>query len=226
MTSYTMDIVQKDSPGHNEILRQEMIGVLKHAYIHPEKVIDKRYRALNKLFLLRKEGKLEGFCTYTLIELKFHDTMVPSVYLGIMAASPSIQNSGLVLKTMEAMVNDIRHSNPDGSPPRLVWGTTASPSSLAIFRRYFTDVSPDDNGMIKHEYVEYEKAMRSILLQGAPDSDSPPLVIRAVAPLSAYSALEKDRIKALKQKKPGNIFDSYDIDDTRGDRLIMIGRSH
>ncbi|MHC1707701.1 MAG: hypothetical protein AB9842_09285 [Bacteroidales bacterium] len=223
MPVFNVEIIPKNSPDNNETLRQEMIDVLHHAYVYPEKVIDKRFYALDKIFLLRKEKKLVGFCCYFLTDIETTSETIPSVFLGIMAAAPAIQNSGLILKVMEAMLEDLRNTNPLPGHPRLIWATTASPSSLAIFRHYFQKVSPDENNTLRPEHIEYEKAMRKTLLQGKPDQEYKSLVVKDVTPQSIYSEQETKRISLIQKKDPENIFTLLGIDESKGDRLIMIG---
>ncbi len=121
------------------------------------------------------------------------------------------------------MVQELRDTNPNPAIPRLIWATTASPSSLAIFRKYFRNVSPDANNCLRPEHSEYENAMRVFLLQGKTDPGAPPMVVKKVTPLSAYSLQENNRIRVILSKHPDNIFQQSGIDETQGDRLIMIG---
>ncbi|MCX6272315.1 MAG: hypothetical protein NTU44_14100 [Bacteroidetes bacterium] len=221
--SYQVKIIGKSSPGHNTRLREKMIKTLSHAYVDPEKVIDRRFMSSDKIFLLLKDNVIKGFSTYTFLDLLVNGQVQPTVYLGIMAAGPDIRNKGTILKVMEVMKSDIGDEEKKRGTRFIVWGTTASPSSLAIFRKYFNTVSPDDNNRLRPEHQLVEKAMKACLLQDKPDPGYPPLVIKGLVPNSIYSPAENQRINSLKSHHRYDIFKEFGIEEILGDRLIMIG---
>ncbi|HRY31996.1 MAG TPA: hypothetical protein P5531_03410 [Bacteroidales bacterium] len=225
--TFDIQVLKKGDFRINEQLRSEMIRTISHAYMHPDKVIDRRFASSDCILLLRNNGKLAGFSTFCHTKLEMYDRIQPTTYLGIMAASPMIQGKGLILRVMDAMLEEIRTEledesvNDHGKTP--VWCTTSSPAIIRIFRKYFVKVSPDENGNIRSEHRMLEKAMRSYLCGRETGQDDLPLVLREFLPASAYAPAETDRLEILHRHHPGNLIKRLDIDHQRGDRLILIG---
>ncbi len=238
-THLQIQLLKNGDPGINDQLRIEMIRTISHAYLHPDKVIDRRFHTSDCILLLRNKGLLAGFSTFCRTRLELDNGFLRTFYLGIMAASPTIQGKGLILRVMDAMVEEIRkacgcgcgsgseceneNQNEENGGSTLIWCTTASPGIVRIFRKYFADVSPDEDGNIRPEHRAVERAMRRYLCGRETGPDDMPLVLRGLLPASAYSPEETARLELLHRHQPGNLIKRMDIDHQRGDRLILIG---
>ncbi len=220
---FQTQIIPKDPDIRTPELRSEMISVLSHSYLNPELVIDRRFLSSDKIFTLRKGGVLHGFSSYTFFNLTVGNDIIPTIYLGIMAASSNIQNKGFIFKVMDHMVRDMKRESETRETDFLIWATTATLSSVSIFNHYFKRVSPDAAYQIREEHIAIANSMKDYLSEGRPDLSEHPLIVKELLPLSAYSPLETRRNQQIQRKKSDNIIDSLGITEVKGDRLLLIG---
>ena len=106
----------------------------------------------------------------------------------------------------------------------LLWATTATPVTY-FAASIFSDLDPFLDGTYQTGHLNYVDAIRSKLALPERNSSSHPYVLRGVAKDTRYSQSEVLNILRFAATKNFDLLNKLHIDERRGDRLLMIGRS-
>ena len=87
----------------------------------------------------------------------------------------------------------------------------------------YHQLEPGLDGTYSTSSIRYADALRS-RLGALNNSDDHPFVLKGIAQRTRYSDYEKSSITQFCLSKKFNLFDTLGIDESRGDRLLMIGR--
>lgn len=167
-------------------------------------------------------GKLLSFAMFAYEDLEVeNDGSVPCLYVGLAATHQKYQKRGFIHRLWLAASIDLQQRQQSLCRPLIAWATTASPD--AYFGAVaFSDVNPSLTAEYSAESLKYVRAIRA-KLGLANNSPEHPYILRGIALNTRYSGEERNRIEVLSRRKNFLLFDALDIDETKGDRLLMIG---
>ncbi len=150
-----------------------------------------------------------------------HEELVgrPSVYCGLSAVDQEFKNSGIsTLIYLKATLDHLQLQKKYGEK-YILYATTPSPSIFYSLNKLYNNVFPDHSG--GYTDLEEKLAREYCIKYGITIQDNP-FVLKAVAPGTFYSDLEKERIKKLIEKHDFRLFEKLGINAEKGDRLLIM----
>lgn len=144
-------------------------------------------------------------------------------YLGLSACREEYKSSGFVKTLYLEFVSDCMKREMNLSSKIVCYATTATPIVYSTFPKLFSKVQPDVNGNCS---VEAKQILLEIAQQKYAEADfelDTPFVLRHAAKEINYSDKEKERIRKAINDLNLSVFDRYKIDESNGDRFLMIG---
>jgi hypothetical protein len=145
-----------------------------------------------------------------------------AVYLGLSACRQEHKGRGLTIRLYRQFIRDAATWEATHQERLLLWATTAYPLILAVFYRFFDVLAPRPDGVCTDEVSRLAWDLRS-QLAGRYRAGPHPLVFRGVATATRYSDGEFARLEASRSQLDHDLFREWEIDERRGDRLLLLG---
>jgi hypothetical protein len=220
---YFITRLQKPEFEHDLALLARLAEIIRPSYEHANQLLGREIAHCNTLYLLSTEA--EQVATFFLIaeeSLCVRGAHSPSVYLGLSATSQQTKNTALVRELYTLCAADIRERERVDGCPRTIWFTTATPSAYYGGSLYW-NVEPLADGSHTAQSRDLADAIcEQMLFEQSPDS---PFCLRGVAGAVRYSLVERNRIARVVTKTGFTLFEQLRIDESHGDRLLVVGSS-
>lgn len=166
------------------------------------------------------EGEIISFALFAYEQLTVAGVLVPALYVGLAASREDVRNQGLAFKLWAQARQDILESQDRNQMDVVGWATTATPEAyLGPAKLSILDPKPD--GSYSRRNLDYAEAIRHKL--GVDKSPEHPFVLKGIAAGTRYSEQERNRIRRICTIKKFTLFDVLNIDESQGDRLLMVG---
>jgi hypothetical protein len=147
----------------------------------------------------------------------------PVVYLGLSACREENKGRGLTIRLYRQFNRDGAAWEAAEGERLLLWATTAHPLIVAVSHRFFEVLAPKTDGSVPDEAAALAEDLRG-RLPAEYRTDPHPLILRGVATCTRYSASESARLEAARAQLERDLFREWDVDERRGDRLLLLGR--
>jgi hypothetical protein len=217
--------IASDTFRYDASLKEEIFNLLSPSYEDPTSLLEREVEHCDTLYVARDiDGRLMAFFLVAWEPLTFNGKTLPSVYLGLSATSQETKGSGIVRNLYERFRCDASSWERENRRQLVLWATTATPSAYAGVNLLFDQVAPCADG----SYSRWAACMARIICRrfslADTEPDSNPFVLRAVAHKTRYSDAEVERISKIVEKTNFTLFQHLEIDERRGDRLLLICR--
>jgi hypothetical protein len=207
----------------DERLRSEVAAIAADSFTDTVSRLEREFQHCDTLYLFRDgSGQITCFFMVAWENLDVDGASRSALYTGLSATRPDLKGKGRIIQlynycAYEAQQWEVRHGQ------RLtMWGMTATPSVYLAARRLFADTQPTDDGRYSDESGRVALAVRRRL--GFPDDGAHPFVIQGIAAGVHYTEDEQRRIAQVSRAKRFTLFHRLGVDETRGDRLLFVGR--
>jgi hypothetical protein len=222
MTETTLSRIARGAFRRDPRLLAAMHDLVRPSYEGTPAVLDYEVSICDTLYLLSDEAGLICFFLTGTAELRVAGTLVPAVYMGLSATREGTKGSGHIRQLFEALANDVSEREAVLSARVLLFGTFATPSSLYGIELLFSDVAPHRDGTYRDEYLPALPAIHTFLESHA--DPACPFRLPGHATGTRYSVAERARIADICRRKDFKLFDLLDVDESRGDRLVLCAR--
>jgi hypothetical protein len=203
-----------------EIIEQ-IISVVRASYVDPQPLIENDLARATQIYLaFDSSNQVAAFFMIAREELSIANCKQNAVFLGWSGATLAARGTKAVHALYAEAAHDIRTWEAAADSEFILWFTTATPSAY-YGASLFWDIEPAADGEANQRSVE---AARAITAQFGFRSRTSPFSL-AGAYVTRYSHAERERIKMIEQRRSFNLFRLLDIDESRGDRLLVIARS-
>jgi hypothetical protein len=165
-------------------------------------------------------GEITSFALFAYEQLAVAGGLIPALYVGLAASREDVRNKGLVFKLWAQARQDILESQDRNQLNVVGWATTVTPEAYLGPAKLST-LDPKPNGSYSPRNLAYAEAIRHKL--GVHKSLEHPFVLKGIAAGTRYSEQERNRIRRICTVKKFTLFDELNIDESQGDRLLMIG---
>jgi hypothetical protein len=144
-------------------------------------------------------------------------------YLGLSACNNEYKGHGVTSFLYLEFARDCIKKELELNMRIMCYWTTATPIAYRWFNAHFINTQPDIEGNCTIESIQI---LNNIVLAQYPDIDvdiSSPFILRRAAHNTTYSNEERARINKAAVDLNLTVFDKYHLDETQGDRFLMIG---
>jgi hypothetical protein len=217
--------IARDAFRYDAGLKEEIFNLLRPSYEDPTSLLERELEHCDTLYVARGiDGRLMAFFLVAWEPLTVNGETLQSVYLGLSATSQETKGSGIVRNLYERFRCDASSWERENRRQLVLWGTTATPSAYAGANLLFDQLAPRADGSYSPWAAGVANIIRRRFSLADKEADSNPFVLRAVAHKTRYSKAEVDRIKTIVERTNFTLFRQLEIDEPRGDRLLLICR--
>jgi hypothetical protein len=200
-------------------LIERLYNLTNHSYVDNSAVLEREISHCREIYILIHQDKLAAFFMVNLEKVGDIDTY----YLGLSACDPDYQSKGLAKLLYNSFLCDCIKMELHLKKKIVCWWTTATPLAFYWFNKNLDNVEPNLDGniskrgdgiflkIIKHSYRDLNIDLNT------------PYILRGVAKQTNYSAKENERLLKISNELKLIAFEKYQIDETNGDRFLMIG---
>ncbi|MDO7886653.1 GNAT family N-acetyltransferase [Hymenobacter cheonanensis] len=166
-----------------------------------------------------EEGHLAAFFT-----IWYHTIgAIPCCHLGLSAVRDTYKGQGLGSRLYTAHFADCRNLEKQLGHRILLYFTTATPLVFNWFTRVLADPAPTATGYIDELGRQRLGIIAETEYPQASWDSATPFLLREAAPDMRYSAHETQRLSEVSTGQPTSFFNAVQLDESRGDRLLVIG---
>lgn len=220
-----IELISGEELRRNAWLRTELALIAAPSYDDATAILAREVADCTHLYIGRDPaGLLAGFFI-TSRDYLTADHGLPLVHVGWSATRHDLKNSGATMALFERCILDTQVWEKQLGRNALLWSTTASPTIYLGVSRFLADVEPRRDGSYSSQGARYATLLRERLGAAAAADDEHPFAVRGIATGTRYSAIERERIARVCDRKRFGLFDQLGIDETNADRLIFIART-
>jgi hypothetical protein len=144
-------------------------------------------------------------------------------YLGLSACRSDMKNNGIVKSLYQEFGRDCAQREKELGTTILCYWTTATAIVYHWFATHFSNVQPDINGTCSVTGKSQLRSIASTKYQHADFDIDTPFVLRSAMKQTNYAETERVRLQQASKDLSLKVFDKYQLDETKGDRFLMIG---
>lgn len=182
--------------------------------------IAKDIKLCNELYAINSEN--EEMLAFFMVG--YHNIAgIECCYLGLSACHQEQKNNSFVKALYFAFARDCAMKELKVNSRILCYWTTATPIVYHWFCKYFSQVQPDRQGHCINASRSILTTIAQAKYKNATFDVENPFVLRHAAQQINYSDTEKERIEQAIKDLNLQVFDSYKLDETNGDRFLMYG---
>lgn len=219
----TYKIYKEKDFANNKSIIDNIIKVLQTSYQEFDMeagYLKKDFGCCNELYFAKnEEQELIAFFMVGLQELE--GCLI--YYLGLSACAESWKGNGIASSLYKRFSMDCSDLEKEINKRILCYWTTATPIAFNWLNHNFENVAPDLKGYCTEEDIRIIELIAKKFYPYAKYNKKFPYVLRNAVNHFRFSDKEKAKIvKVIIDKKLG-VFEQYEIDETNGDRFLMIG---
>jgi hypothetical protein len=200
-----------------------MHAVAAPSYDGAPAVLDYEANLSDELYVLTDALGIRCFFMCASVELASGPARQPAVFMGLSAAREELKGTGEVRQLFLEFARDVREREARHGRRELLFATFATPSTHRTFELLFDEVAPTAGGDYDEQYRPWLPEICSFLR--AAGDPNVPFRLPSHARGTRYSAAETARIASICQRKNFDLFTRLDVDERRGDRLILCARA-
>jgi len=198
----------------------EVKDLLLPSYVNPDSLIKRVINQYNHIIYSKNENGT--LCSFFTVNFDFIDNEI-ICNLGLLAVRNEYKGSDLVFPLGYRCIELLKQKEIEVGKRILCWCTTATIQVYKIVQIFFDDCQPKCDGSIDSLGLQsLEKIVRGYKLN---HDSSTPFVLKHHAVSTHYSFSEKQRIIRSVNNQNNSFFNSFNISEENGDRLIIIAFS-
>ena len=198
---------------------QQINEIIKESYAVSGKHLEGDISKCDELYYFQQDNNLLAFFMVHYHEID--NTLC--CYLGLSACRSEYKNMGLVGKLYGAFKNECQKRQLMYGKRILCYWTTVTPIVYHWFCKNLNNVVPDLAGNITEEGKRLGNIIAQSQYCNAKFSSDNPFLLRKAVKETRYLPQEKEKIKEALTKLEIAAFDRYKLDESEGDRFLMIG---
>ena len=190
------------------------------SYLDTSSLLDREIKHCKHIFYFENEDKeLICFAMYNFEKLEESET----VYYGLTVCADNYKSFGLAKKLWQKIAAEtIKRQNETGTT-FLCWLTTPTPIVFHWFNKFLQNAEPFLDGSYSGNGRKLAEKFQRIKYSQTLQQDTNPFVLRNVAANTLYSTGERQRVTEASKKLSVTAFENYNIDETNGDRFLIVG---
>lgn len=153
--------------------------------------------------------------------LSVNGTDRPALFLGLSSVDPEFRNKKLVSALYNQSMLDVAEWQANHSQELIVWFTTATPVVWHSISRIYRIIQPTIDSNYPPELADIGRAIQLCHYPYARPNPNP-FVLKGVATATQYAVAERTYLEQTGQKNGPTIFDQLDVDESAGDRLLVL----
>ena len=205
--------------GKDDYLVKQIYDITREGYIDNNAILDREIKHCKDIYVIRIEGKLVAF---TMVNHETIDDM-ETCYIGLTYAHSEYRGKGYIKVIYETLFSEVDLQEKRIGKKIVCWLTTAVPSIYFLFHENCKNSEPNSEGEVTESG---EKIFRKIVNKKYGDLSidlKEPFILRSVAKSTRYSIEERERQLLAEFGLIIPAFEKYTLDETNGDRFLMIG---
>lgn len=147
---------------------------------------------------------------------------LPALYAGLSAVRQENNNTGLAAHLYNYSMFEAQEWQRHHQQKLTIWATIATPLAFYAAEKILANTQPRLDGSFSEESAKIARAIQRRLLTGDQMLPQHPFVLPGVAIGTRYSDMAKQRIAAVCEAKRFDLFKQLGIEETKGDRLLLI----
>lgn len=207
----------------NNEIKKLLNTVISESYMKTEDLIERELRHCKDIYLGIKNEEVICFFMVSWDNHIHKGKDNTLVYMGLSGCKENFKSLGHIKYCYDAFINDAIKWEVENSKKLTLWATTATPFAYLAAHKLFTNLNPDINGSFtnKSEDIAYIIRKKYYKKHDKKKCENP-FILKHVASDTIYSLRESERINNIVSKKRFSLFEKFGVDETIGDRLIMI----
>jgi hypothetical protein len=208
----------------NPQLKAQIECIAAENYSNPDVLLEQEFTRNSHIYLYREDEIILGFSMVgwaTASAACLPDSL--TVYHGLTTISLRRHGLGIGKALWSAFLKDLETWKQQNSRSVNFWFFTASAVVMNSYRRLIPSLSPSPDG----SYGNQDRHIigRIVETSGLANYRCPthPFVFRGVA-RARYSDSESKKLKTYQSTHTKNLLDDLGVDESRGDRVIFVGR--
>ena len=206
----------------NEGLVAQLLSLLASSYVDPQPLLARELDRNTSVYLaLDPRGQISAFF-FVAWHHPAHLLPLTPVYMGLSACREQDKGAGATIRLYRQFILDAIAWETASRKRLLLWATTAHPLIFLVIHRLFCNVSPSLTGTFSADAQQLAATIRD-QVYGRSERSENPFVIKHLCPDTRYSEGESRRCESSRLKLNPDVFTTFDIQEARGDRLLVLG---
>ena len=173
------------------------------------------------IYLSYYDGVLVAFFMVAWETLSVNGIDRPALFLGLSSVDPDFRNKKLVSTLYKQSMLDVAEWQTNHSQELIVWFTTATPVVWHSISRIYRIIQPTIDSSYPPELGDVGKAIQQCHYPHARLHVNP-FVLKGVATATQYAVAERTYLDQTEQKNGPSIFEQLGVDESAGDRLLVL----
>jgi hypothetical protein len=173
----------------------------------------------NILYFDNEYGELMCFAMYNFESLEELET----VYFGLTVCGEKYKKFGLAKRLWREVAKETIKRENILKTPILCWLTTPTPIVFYWFNKFLEDAEPFLDGTYTVLGKQVVEKLKRVKYPAFTDHQANPFVLLRIASNTTYSINEKESILIASKKLGLKAFSNLNVDETNGDRFLIIG---
>jgi hypothetical protein len=203
----------------NEKLVEQIYTLTKPLYFDNTTLLEREINRCNDIYLVKNDVQLIAFFMVNFEKVDEIDTF----YLGLSSCHPDFQSKGFAKLLYLTFFLDCVTMEKELNKKIICWWTTATPVAYLWFNKNIDKVEPNLDGEISSEGHNVILKIISSKYSGQNIDLQTPFILPGIAKNTKYSLAERNRLKKITDDLRLPAFVKHQIDETKGDRFLMIG---
>jgi len=192
----------------------------KASYLDPKSVIDREVHHCNHIIYIENNlGELIAFAMYNFEQVD----EIEAVYFGLTLCVDQYKAAGFAKYMWQQIAFEIIKRQDESGEDFLCWLTTPTPIVFYLSNKFFINTEPSMDGGYSANGKNLIQKLKKAKYPQFASSENHPFVLRSVAYNTLYSPVERERIAGASHILDINCFDKYKVDETKGDRFLILG---
>ncbi|WP_035716063.1 hypothetical protein [Christiangramia echinicola] len=196
--------------------------LLKEYYEEPNHLLNEELRKNSRIDFYRKPGSgIEAFFMTGWGEISIASEKRLLIYLGLSCVNNKFKEKKLASKLYYFFTREALKKQSNIAKPIILFGTTATPVILLTLPKIWDNVEPNLDGSYSKFGGEIIRQIRKEYNLYSAGTEHP-FVLKNIAVKIRYSRIERERFKEVCERFNLKTFESLDIDETKGDRMLIL----
>jgi hypothetical protein len=205
--------------GHKKLMNN-IINMIEPNYEDPRPLVVREFNRCDTLYLVKSDHEKIIGCLMASWEKLTNE--IQSVYLGLGMVKQNVKNTGILKLLFTEFIKDAQKWKIQNQQPLIIWATTATPFAYFAITRLFESVEPSFDGTYSENSKFIAALIRKRMNWCSVTSIQNPFVINRATRDTYYSEEERKRITQVEKDKNFSLFSRLNINEARGDRLLLV----
>jgi len=208
-----------DFSTNQEVIHQ-LVELTRPSYQDNTAILEREINHCNEIYLLYDDSA--NLIAFFMVNFEKLDN-VDSYYLGLSGCRNNLKGMGYAKHLYNTFFRDCKQKEKELKVKILCWWTTATPIPYKWFNNNIDGCEPNLNGDLSESGFRLISKIGKLKYNQIDINPEIPFILPRVAEKTTYSEKERLKLEKVKEELKITAFDKYPIDETKGDRYLMIG---